>query len=230
MSKIAICLSFAAFAACTTSAEPPDESSVELQVTTVPTDVRCIGLTIYGPQTRNVLSNVVPGAASNLVLDRLPVGAVRFAAVAYTAGCSTVTAATVPPWKSELLEVTLRAGVVTPLQLVLTPNGIVRVTIDFQTPEQGFSCGGLLDCFERCIQDRSGSSCLDSCGTGGSTQGRSLFFGLRQCAVTTCIASSRCSGIGDFSDGCFDCWLATLGQAQQGLGTCAPAHAACIAN
>jgi hypothetical protein len=106
--------------------------TVVLALTNVPTDVRCVRVTVTGGQTVVRLFDVMPGQASNLALPGLPVGPVTVYEDAFNVACSDVTEATPATWVSEApASVTLVPGQQASLTVTLRRASGLSITSDF---------------------------------------------------------------------------------------------------
>jgi len=109
--------------------------SVELLLSSVPSDTACLQVTVIGNRTVNKSFDLTPGTTPKLAISGLPVGIVKVDANAFAETCSKVKASSVPSW---ILEKTLTARIddldVAKLLLKLIRNGRSEVTVDFEAP------------------------------------------------------------------------------------------------
>lgn len=121
-----------------------------LAIVQVPADVRCATVTVQGNRSVTKSFDLVPGQASTLSLNQLPVGMVTFNASAYDSACSAVTPASVATWLGEPASTTLATNAVTDVTLKLKRNGRANVNLDFDDgpscAANGVSCAAASDC------------------------------------------------------------------------------------
>jgi hypothetical protein len=110
-----------------------DVGSLELLLSSVPSDAACLQLSVTGSRSLTKSIDLTPGSSPKLNLDRLPVGLVEVDAVAYAEKCSKVKASSVPNW---LLDKPVTAKIdalqVAKILLKLIRNGRGEVTVDWE--------------------------------------------------------------------------------------------------
>jgi len=110
-----------------------DTASIVLALTTVPSDVSCLEVTVTGAQTTVQRFDVTPNQAATITVPGLASGAATISERAFAVPCAQVTATTTPTWLSTMaVPVTLTPGQITDVTIVLRRAGQVRVTTDFQ--------------------------------------------------------------------------------------------------
>jgi len=157
----------AGFVACSSRTDGNNTGSeanlgqVSLNVAAAPSDVHCVAIQAAN-STRSVTRNidVTPGQSITTTVNGLPTGTVTVSALAYPAACSALTASSVATWASDPQSqtISLAAGTVVPLNLVLRPSGAIAPSIDWQGDGAGGAGAG------------GSTSSGGSTGTGGSTQ------------------------------------------------------------
>ncbi|MEI9937540.1 MAG: hypothetical protein WDO69_10005 [Pseudomonadota bacterium] len=109
--------------------------SIDLLLSSVPTDTACLQVTVMGSRTVNKSFDLTPGSTPKLSISGLPVGIVKVDANAFAETCAKVKTSSVPNW---ILEKTLTARIddldVAKLLLKLIRNGRSEVTVDFEAP------------------------------------------------------------------------------------------------
>ncbi len=112
-----------------------DFGQVSLQITTAPSDVKCLVLqATSGGRTVTRSVDVTPGQVITAPISGLPTGSVALGAAAYPTACAAVTTSSIPNWVSDPVTqvITLSRGTSVPLNLVLRPSSTVAPTIDWQ--------------------------------------------------------------------------------------------------
>jgi trimeric autotransporter adhesin len=124
---------------------PEEETAtIVLAITTVPSDVQCLEVTVAGAQTTTQLFAVVPGQSTSIVLQGLASGTVSISERAFAVPCSQVTAATTPTWVSVMpATAVLAPGQIADVTVVLRRAAQVRITTDFQDGQFITSVGAL---------------------------------------------------------------------------------------
>jgi hypothetical protein len=104
-----------------------------LSTPNVPSDVKCIELTVVGPgATVTRAFDVTPSQAANMTATGLPIGTVTLTEGAYNAACSQVTSQTPLTWVSAApVVVQLVAGQSTAVSIDLRRAGTVVITTSF---------------------------------------------------------------------------------------------------
>ena len=117
------------------SADSESVGSIELLLSSAPTDAGCLQVSVFGSRTVNKSFDLTAGSNPKLAVSGLPVGAVKVDANAFTEKCSKVKASSVPTW---ILEKTLTTRIddldVAKLLLKLIRNGRSEITVDFEAP------------------------------------------------------------------------------------------------
>jgi len=117
--------------------------SIALAVSGAPAGVGCLSVTVAGA-TRTVTRSldVTPGVAISSTLSGLPTGAVAVTANAFAEACAAVVATSVATWNSDPIMVTLVAGIAVPIQLIMRQNGLIEISVDWETTGAGGAAGG----------------------------------------------------------------------------------------
>lgn len=116
-----------------TKAMRDDVSTVVLALTLVPTDVRCVRVTVAGAQKVVRSFNVSPTAPASMTLGGLPLGQATVTEEAFDVACAMVTPETAATWVSLApATVTLTVGQTTSISIVLRRPAGLRVVTDFQ--------------------------------------------------------------------------------------------------
>jgi hypothetical protein len=116
-----------------------DEGSatVVLALTTVPSDVQCLEVTVTASATTTQLFPLTAGQPATITLPGLPSGPVSIDERAFAVPCDQVQSTTPPTWVSTMPAMTtLVAGQIADVTIVLRRAGQVRVTTDFQDGAQ----------------------------------------------------------------------------------------------
>jgi hypothetical protein len=118
-----------------TSSDAESAGSLDLLLSSVPSDAACLQVTVLGSRTVNKSFDLTPGSSPKLSINGLPVGIVKVDASAFAEKCSKVKPSSVPAW---ILDKTLTARIdeldVAKLLLKLIRNGRSEVTVDFEAP------------------------------------------------------------------------------------------------
>jgi hypothetical protein len=112
---------------------PPDEvEQVVLKIAEVPSDVRCLRITVTGPG-RTVEHEIETAGETSLTqnLSGLPLGTVTFLGEAFAAVCTSVTKSTVAAWTSQPVQTSIVLGRLSTVELVMTRNGRAKVEVTF---------------------------------------------------------------------------------------------------
>jgi hypothetical protein len=120
------------FAACH-SALPEDGpiGTAVARISTVPSGVGCVAITVVGTRTVKHKFDVTPGQPATLEMSDLPVGDDAFSAAAYAVACNAI-AGTQPSWATtSAFGATIGAGTLTSLTLTLEPTGGAVIGIDW---------------------------------------------------------------------------------------------------
>jgi hypothetical protein len=115
------------------SNESVESGALMLSTPNVPSDVKCIELTVVGPgATVTRAFDVTPSQAANMTATGLPIGTVTLTEGAYNAACSQVTSQTPLTWVSAApVVVQLVAGQSTAVSIDLRRAGTVVITTSF---------------------------------------------------------------------------------------------------
>jgi hypothetical protein len=117
------------------NADAESLGSLELMLSSVPSDAVCLQVTIAGSRTVSKSFDLTPSTSPKLTVGGLPVGAVKVDASAFASKCSKVTSSSVPNW---ILEKTLTTRIddldVAKILLKLIRNGRGEITVDFEAP------------------------------------------------------------------------------------------------
>jgi hypothetical protein len=156
-----LALSLGTAAACS---GPHDEvGAARLAITQVPTDTRCIRITVTGTRQVTRAFTVTPGASATFTLGQLPLGLATFDGEAFPAVCAAVVAASVPGWVSDPVQATVTVSPPVDVVLQMRRNGRGSVSVDFvddpvagTPPDGGVDSGPVAD----------GSSAPDGGGGG----------------------------------------------------------------
>jgi hypothetical protein len=79
-----------------------DTASIVLALTTVPSDVSCLEVTVTGAQTTVQRFDVTPNQAATITVPGLASGAATISERAFAVPCAQVTATTTPTWLSTM--------------------------------------------------------------------------------------------------------------------------------
>jgi hypothetical protein len=136
-----------ALSLCTAAAcSHPDDDEVgaaRLAITQVPTDTRCIRITVTGSRQVTRAFTVTPGASATFTLGQLPLGNATFLGEAFPAVCSGVVAASVPGWVSDAVQAVVTVSPPVEVVLQMRRNGRGSVSVDFvDDPAGGAPPGG----------------------------------------------------------------------------------------
>jgi hypothetical protein len=113
-------------------AEVEEVEQVVLKIAVVPSDVRCLRITVAGPG-RTVERELETAGDTTLSqsLSGLPLGTVTFLGEAFTAACSSVSKSTIAAWTSQPVQTSIVLGRLSTVELVMTRNGRAKVEITF---------------------------------------------------------------------------------------------------
>jgi endonuclease G len=117
-------------------AQPPSAGDDELgqarvELAAVPADVRCVRVVAEGARVVSRAFDATPGQPAELLLDGLPVGAVRFSGEAFSEACVGVGPGAIPGWLAEPVVASISAQEIAPVALVMRRNGRVRIATSF---------------------------------------------------------------------------------------------------
>ena len=148
------------------STEPvaPDDQveQVALKISEVPSDVRCLHISVTGPG-RTVQREIEATGESSMTqnLSGLPLGTVTFLGEAFTAACASVTKSTIAAWTSQPVETSIVLGRLASVELVMTRNGRAKVDVTFSEEDVctalGQSCRIASEC---CSKKCTGQVCV----------------------------------------------------------------------
>jgi len=115
------------------ASDPSSLAEASVNLTVVPTGVQCVQVQVAVPSQTPVTKTVVvaPGSSSmSLALGQLPFGAATFSGSAFSVACASIGSST-PTWVSDPVQVNLRAGVVTSVEMTFRKNNPVSVNANF---------------------------------------------------------------------------------------------------
>jgi hypothetical protein len=160
--------------ACDRGAGKGDDVGVAVfALSTVPSDVSCLSLTVAGSRPVTLSVDVTPDEPATFTVRGLPIGTDTFTEVAFGSACASVTSASVATWVGDPVVATLVAGVVARVNIVLRHNGQAVVTTTFDTdgdalqPDGGAGGAGGADAStEACTPISQATACSGrSCGS-----------------------------------------------------------------
>jgi alpha-tubulin suppressor-like RCC1 family protein len=130
--------------ACVGGPEAEGISNTVAAITTVPTGVQCIRVTVQpmGGAASTTVGSVVPGTPATVDLGALPEGPTAFDARAYNLACAGVGDTTPADWVTDAVTVTVRRGYLNTVNLTFRPQTQVRATGDFVVPARSVHAGG----------------------------------------------------------------------------------------
>ncbi len=110
-----------------------DLGQVQVALTQVPTDARCLRLTANAParQITRQVPLTVGAAAFTTTFGGLPVGALTVSGDVFGVACSNVGSSTVATWVSDPVSVTTTLGGMPSVSLLMHRPGSVGVSVDF---------------------------------------------------------------------------------------------------
>jgi hypothetical protein len=111
--------------------DPGPIGSIELALTAVPADARCLRITITGKTSVQRSFDLDPGPGSLLTVGGIGAGAVTIAQQAFGTPCRHVDEHTAATWISEPTAAVITAGRTTQVSMVLRPTGRVRLDENF---------------------------------------------------------------------------------------------------
>src|SRR5262245_35327338 len=111
---------------------PPDEGSLQIALSEVPSDVLCLVIRVKGTRAVNSAIPATPGQPVTKTLSGLPVGVVSVGAEAFAVGCAAVQADSVPTWVSDPVMATLVPGQTALVKLTMKRNGQIKLDVDWQ--------------------------------------------------------------------------------------------------
>jgi alpha-tubulin suppressor-like RCC1 family protein len=105
---------------------------VSLAITTVPSGVQCVQVTVTGPPTVTKTFSVTSGTSTigSLSLGNVTLGSDTISGQAYTVPCASI-GSNAPAWIANGQTVTIAAGVITPVTMTFRPNNPVTATSSF---------------------------------------------------------------------------------------------------
>jgi hypothetical protein len=139
-----ISLAAAGITACSSSSSPTSEADgesgqVSLALTSVPSDVTCVKVSVTGSRPVTQLIDVTPGSGSTYTLARLPLGIVTVSAEAFGQACNALPAGTVPSYVTNApVSVRVDAVDVNNVTLSLIRNGRIGIGVDFENGPQPY--------------------------------------------------------------------------------------------
>ena len=109
-----------------------DDGRIVVFLNGAPADVLCVRLYVAGSSRGAVREiAVVAGAPVTADLSGLPTGSVQVRADAFPLACGAIDPVALPTWRSEVVTITLEPGVRQPLALVMLPNGVISIGVDW---------------------------------------------------------------------------------------------------
>jgi Bacterial protein of unknown function (DUF839) len=134
---IAAGLAAGGIAACGDNINPQgpneDVGSIEIALTSIPTDVGCLHVSVAGTRTTLRTFDVAPGVDARFSVDRLPIGITTVDGRAFASPCAMVTGSSVPSYVSEMpASVRVDRSAIVSVLLKLIRNGRLSVGIDFE--------------------------------------------------------------------------------------------------
>ncbi len=123
--------------------------AIELAVAAPPSGVGCLRVTTAGTRTVVKTLAITAGVPVSSSLTGLPTGMVAVTAEAFAEACAMVTPSSNPSWTGDPINVTLAAGVVTPVQLIMRQNGRLSLSVEWDT---GVADGGTTTVCPGCAQ------------------------------------------------------------------------------
>ncbi|MGC4087140.1 MAG: hypothetical protein QM756_04395 [Polyangiaceae bacterium] len=144
MNWLLVCLTAGAFAACSSDgtqkdAAEGDSGELSLAITSVPSDVACVSVTVKGARNSTQSFDVTPGANATYPLSKLPLGIVTVSAEAFPTACKAVVAGAVPAYLTNApVSVRVDPLLVNTITLSLIRNGRIGVGIDFENSPQPY--------------------------------------------------------------------------------------------
>jgi hypothetical protein len=181
--------------------------SISLKITTVPTGVQCIQISVLGSTLVTENFPVTSGTSStNLSLGQLPLGQVTVNGQAFAAACTAISGQTAT-WIADPDIVTLQAGVVSSLALTFRPNNPVGGSATFVGNVTSIGMGTQ----QVGIVFSDGSVRAAGIIPGFTTSGGSF---LTLSSLTNVVQFAPNSAPSVFQSGAFDCILLNSGAVQ----------------
>ena len=143
-----------------------DIGSLQLALTQVPADAKCIRLTSDAAGRRTTLSaTLTPGAAAfSTTFAGLPVGSMTLWADIFNVACSSVTVTSVATWISPPVQAMTASASTPNITLVVQRPSGLAVGVDFCTTTPCATCNpGFHSCAGECVSNSSVLSCGSSC-------------------------------------------------------------------
>jgi hypothetical protein len=204
MFRRSLLFSSLALVACVSHTEESELTGrASMAIADVPSNVSCIQVSAAtSSRTATDSFDVTAGQSTVLELSGIPTGAVTFTGSAFASACSAVTPSSTPNWTGAPVTAVIAATTVTPVTLVLTPNGQTAVTIDFEG-DAGGSAAPTCSSPSTCTATVASNAIPLSCGyaaaslPGGVTPGGYTFAFSDSGGSTACVdATAFCaSGI-----------------------------------
>jgi len=122
-------------------------ATVEIALQNAPSDVRCIQIATTGAREQETWFPTSPGASTVFTMSGLSAGPQTIRGAAFTQSCPTgaLPSTVAPTWVSDSTPVTLVAGTVTTVVLVMRPAANAGINVDFQGGADGGIALGVWD-------------------------------------------------------------------------------------
>lgn len=138
-----MCLMTGAFGACSSDGSQPgseeDTGQLALAITSVPSDVACVTVSVKGSRSLTQSFDVSPGASTNYAISKLPLGVVSVSAEAFPQACKLVPAGSAASYVTDApVSVRVDPVKVNSVALKLIRNGRLGVDIDFESSPQTY--------------------------------------------------------------------------------------------
>jgi hypothetical protein len=176
--------------------------SVQMELKTVPTGLRCVQIVATGSRVLVTNFAVSGGGATTFTMPGISPGSVVFTGAGFTAACSGVTDKSVPTWVADPVTVTISPGAQSSVNLNMRVAGSASVSVDFQCLPNTADCDGNgangCETSTTTVTNCSGCGivCDSSHSSGASCNGT-------KCLYTSCAAGfGDCSTSGTDADGC----------------------------
>jgi hypothetical protein len=179
--------------ACSASDGGSDEfGQIQIAITEVPIDVRCISLVATGATSLQRDVEVVPGESSIIAFSAVPVGSFQLSGEAFSTECASTPAGALANWTGGPEQAIVQPGQTTSVLLRMRRTGDLSVGVDFEDGDlcAGITCDDGVECTVEtcdpatgsCTSDASGCTCTSDadCDDGSA------------CTVDTCDPSAGC--------------------------------------
>lgn len=146
-----------------------DIEQVRLYIGEVPTDVRCVRITVEGAGRSVVRElDVTGGTELSESLSGLPIGTVTFLGEAFAAACTAVTKATIAAWASAPVQASIVLGRLTTVELTMVRNGRARVEVTFTEEAACTALGAACRVNTECCSKRCSAGACIAGGDAGA--------------------------------------------------------------